>query len=710
MTIPECKSHSQYRGSREEGYHHPNHFESTGVQFQSDSMRKEDVPCGRKGTTGWSRMQPSQVTKHGAAQENSSALCLICYANHVNAILVPCHHRFHTGCIHSELKSGHCPVCLSVIQSVHQLILPEGRSIGANSEEDVACGRPTGSGSNYAITSSGYDYSIHSAKSGEDVQSTEILRRGKWTREESEYCDRLIEEFKNGNLALAEGTTLRAFLSRLLRCDPMRISKKYTGDQCIGKVYCNLTFKNCIVCNLISDSTQIVFRRKDHAIPQAKIDKARHDLAKLEKAFLERDQLNRQRREKRLRCQYSDETYQPQVFRYTQNQIPESHYTSASNLTSMNLSRNVPFTLNTNTYIIQNQTQTQDARVNVEKNEDISTIHLAEAKAPSLSTSVSAIALASLAQDSLNPSCISQIASFENLVSLFPRVTSFENFALLSAGSNTHIQSGLDITEVFSVSTSDFENSLELKKESDFASHSMELLLTNLHPQRANISIEPQDSAWKSSKSIMHLSRFSENPEPYDQKDDTSMEDLTDNARLTEMNRRKLSNMSDSSTKKAALETASSTTSLEKLSRIASSDFLSRINSADHFTTFGTMSSTSSYGSLTNLVAFGRSCLPRTSSIEDILSLLAPSEASMSTNFGQSETHERMHLESWSEDSVSALTRNGLQDEKKSGMNEVSSYRSFEATAATLLTLEGARYMKGKSDRRDLDNISDIDM
>ncbi|CCI42135.1 unnamed protein product [Albugo candida] len=469
----------------------------------------------------------------------------------------------------------------------------------------------------------------------------------------------------------------------------MRISKKYTGDQCIGK---------------------IVFRRKDHAIPQAKIDKARHDLAKLEKAFLERDQLNRQRREKRLRCQYSDETYQPQVFRYTQNQIPESHYTSASNLTSMNLSRNVPFTLNTNAYIIQNQTQTQDARVNVEKNEDISTIHLAEAKAPSLSTSVSAIALASLAQDSLNPSCISQIASFENLVSLFPRVTSFENFALLSAGSNTHIQSGLDITEVFSVSTSDFENSLELKNESDFASHSMELLLTNLHPQRANISIEPQDSAWKSSKSIMHLSRFSENPEPYDQKDDTSMEDLTDNARLTEMNRRKLSNMSDSSTKKAALETVSSTTSLEKLSRIASSDFLSRINSADHFTTFGTMSSTSSYGSLTNLVAFGRSCLPRTSSIEDILSLLAPSEASMSTNFGQNETHERMHLESWSEDSVSALTRNGSQDEKKSGMNEVSGYRSFEETAATLLTLEGARYMKGKSDRRDLENISDIDM
>lgn len=70
------------------------------------------------------------------------------------------------------------------------------------------------------------------------------MRRGKWTLEESAYCDRLIDEFKKGMLPLSEGTTLRSFLSKLLHCDPMRISKKYTGDQCIGKVYFNLNCKS----------------------------------------------------------------------------------------------------------------------------------------------------------------------------------------------------------------------------------------------------------------------------------------------------------------------------------------------------------------------------------------------------------------------------------------------------------------------------------
>lgn len=61
------------------------------------------------------------------------------------------------------------------------------------------------------------------------------LRRGKWTPEEDAYANRLIQEFKAGLLPLTDGTTLRTFLSRLLNCDPMRISKKFVGSNCIGK-------------------------------------------------------------------------------------------------------------------------------------------------------------------------------------------------------------------------------------------------------------------------------------------------------------------------------------------------------------------------------------------------------------------------------------------------------------------------------------------
>lgn len=71
---------------------------------------------------------------------------------------------------------------------------------------------------------------------GDEKSKKAGLRRGKWTTEEELYANRLIYEFKLGLLPLTDGTTLRTFLSKLLNCDPMRISKKFVGQNCIGKV------------------------------------------------------------------------------------------------------------------------------------------------------------------------------------------------------------------------------------------------------------------------------------------------------------------------------------------------------------------------------------------------------------------------------------------------------------------------------------------
>jgi len=61
-------------------------------------------------------------------------------------------------------------------------------------------------------------------------------RSGKWTSEEENFANRLIVEFEAGSLLdCEEGTTLRCYLARRLRCAPMRISKKYAG-RCIGKL------------------------------------------------------------------------------------------------------------------------------------------------------------------------------------------------------------------------------------------------------------------------------------------------------------------------------------------------------------------------------------------------------------------------------------------------------------------------------------------
>ena len=96
------------------------------------------------------------------------------------------------------------------------------------------------------------------------------LRRGKWTSEEEAYANRLIQEFKAGLLPLTDGTTLRTFLSKLLNCDPMRISKKFVGSNCIGKQ---------------------VFRRRTadiNRLTPEQIQQSRTELSDLERRFLER--------------------------------------------------------------------------------------------------------------------------------------------------------------------------------------------------------------------------------------------------------------------------------------------------------------------------------------------------------------------------------------------------------------------------------------
>jgi hypothetical protein len=64
-------------------------------------------------------------------------------------------------------------------------------------------------------------------------------RSGKWTVEEEEYANLLIELFNRGSVfeEIQNGVTLRSFLSRKLFCAPMRISKKFAGKGIGKKVY-----------------------------------------------------------------------------------------------------------------------------------------------------------------------------------------------------------------------------------------------------------------------------------------------------------------------------------------------------------------------------------------------------------------------------------------------------------------------------------------
>lgn len=61
------------------------------------------------------------------------------------------------------------------------------------------------------------------------------IRSGKWTREEEIYSLALIRKFEAGELIdCADGRTLRSYLCQKLNSAPMRVTKKYAGQN-IGK-------------------------------------------------------------------------------------------------------------------------------------------------------------------------------------------------------------------------------------------------------------------------------------------------------------------------------------------------------------------------------------------------------------------------------------------------------------------------------------------
>lgn len=64
-----------------------------------------------------------------------------------------------------------------------------------------------------------------------------MRKGGKWGPKELAYKDHLVSAFENRFLDLEKGDTLVEFLSKALNCKEMRISKKFTGSEAIGRVF-----------------------------------------------------------------------------------------------------------------------------------------------------------------------------------------------------------------------------------------------------------------------------------------------------------------------------------------------------------------------------------------------------------------------------------------------------------------------------------------
>lgn len=84
---------------------------------------------------------------------------------------------------------------------------------------------------------------INVVKESNNIQVMLKLRKSRWTKNEVEYAQFLIEEFDSGlSKDLKAGHTKRSYLSDKLICAPMRVSKKFPGKS-IGKTNFSRTSK-----------------------------------------------------------------------------------------------------------------------------------------------------------------------------------------------------------------------------------------------------------------------------------------------------------------------------------------------------------------------------------------------------------------------------------------------------------------------------------
>eukprot|EP00560_Eucampia_antarctica_P002827 CAMPEP_0197837162 /NCGR_PEP_ID=MMETSP1437-20131217/31319_1 /TAXON_ID=49252 ORGANISM="Eucampia antarctica, Strain CCMP1452" /NCGR_SAMPLE_ID=MMETSP1437 /ASSEMBLY_ACC=CAM_ASM_001096 /LENGTH=763 /DNA_ID=CAMNT_0043443979 /DNA_START=50 /DNA_END=2341 /DNA_ORIENTATION=+ len=83
------------------------------------------------------------------------------------------------------------------------------------------------------------------SSSGPDQSSSQTIseqgesdcRTGRWTVEETAYCDKLIDKFKEGNLPIVDGTKLNEFLGLMLNSKQSRLTKKMKNANLSAKTF-----------------------------------------------------------------------------------------------------------------------------------------------------------------------------------------------------------------------------------------------------------------------------------------------------------------------------------------------------------------------------------------------------------------------------------------------------------------------------------------
>mmetsp|Transcript_18248 Transcript_18248/g.45343 ORF Transcript_18248/g.45343 Transcript_18248/m.45343 type:complete len:834 (+) Transcript_18248:232-2733(+) len=152
----------------------------------------------------------------------------------------PCGCLFHARCL--QMNANHpltsCPSCHGAVQSVYLMPMDfseidQARMAAASMAPSSKRGKKR---KNATIARLNPSNSL-GGNGTEDSGDGSDLRTGRWTTEETEYCDKLILAYEHGELPISEGVKLNDFLATMLKSKQSRLTKKMKNAKLSAKTY-----------------------------------------------------------------------------------------------------------------------------------------------------------------------------------------------------------------------------------------------------------------------------------------------------------------------------------------------------------------------------------------------------------------------------------------------------------------------------------------
>ncbi len=135
---------------------------------------------------------------------------------------------------------GECPACHSPVRSLFLMPMNFDEIDAAKAAAATMALSAKRGKKRKNATIARLNPNANNVPSDESGESSD-LRTGRWTTEETLYCDKMIEHFESGSLPITEGIKLNDFLANMLKSKQSRLTKKMKNARLSSKAYkyCN---------------------------------------------------------------------------------------------------------------------------------------------------------------------------------------------------------------------------------------------------------------------------------------------------------------------------------------------------------------------------------------------------------------------------------------------------------------------------------------